>query len=375
MRIQVAQDFNETRAVIKVIGVGGAGGNAINRMVEAGIRDVELVAANSDAQALRGSQAEVKIQLGETVTGGLGVGGDPAKGRAAALESEAQLREVLAGADMVFVTTGMGGGTGTGGAPIVARIAKELGALTVGVVTRPFGFEGIKKSALADEGIAEMRKSVDTLLLIPNDKVLEVIEADTLNDHAFKLADDVLRKAVQCISDVITRSGHINVDLNDLRKIMKDAGDALIGIGEARGAGRHLAAAKAAVESPLLENVSILGAKGLIVNIAASKATFLATELTEVGALIAGMVSPEAETKIGTHYDDSLGDGIQITVIAAGLEPRRGGRVLSRPGLRGAALSGKYSSEASDARLVAGAAAAADWTKPAYLRLKVRKLK
>ncbi|MEK7859260.1 MAG: cell division protein FtsZ [Elusimicrobiota bacterium] len=369
MRIQVSEESDETRAVIKVIGVGGAGGNAVNRMAAAGLQGVELIAANSDAQDLRRSQAEVKIQIGEKETKGLGVGGDPARGRRAAIESEDQVREVLQGADLVFVTTGMGGGTGTGGAPIVAQIAKEMGALTIGVVTRPFGFEGLGRANLAEDGIQEMRKNVDTLLVIPNDRLLDLVESDTPSDDAFKRADDVLRKAIQSISDVIAVPGEINVDLNDLRAIMKDAGEALIGLGEASGRGRGLAAANAAVQSALLENVVIDGAKGLLVNITGRRASLTLSEIEEIMALIDTRTSPEAKKKWGKVYDESMGDTIRITVIATGFPAKRGGRGLARAGLlaRGSAAA-RLDGPRPELR-------PEDLMRPAYLRMKVRKLK
>ena len=378
MKIEISEDFKDTRAVIKVIGVGGAGGNAVNRMVDAGLRGVELIAANSDAQDLRRSLAEVRIQLGETLTKGLGVGGDPAKGRAAAQESEVQLREVLSGADMVFVTAGMGGGTGTGGAPVVARLAKAAGALTIGVVTRPWRFEGIFRANLAENGIQELRQSVDTVLVIPNDRLFDVVESDTPTDEAFRKADDVLRKAVQSISDVITTSGTINMDLNDLRAIMKDAGEALIGMGEAEGPNRAVRAVKEAVTSPLLENVNITGAKGLIVNLTGRKSTLTLNELDEVMKYIQPQVSPEAKVKVGKAFDESLGDFIRITVIATGFPAQRAGRRLARAGLRPGTLAVRYQGLApsvqSDARW-AGTAAQEDLMTPAFLRLKGRKLK
>jgi cell division protein FtsZ len=374
MRIQVSRDFSETRAVIKCIGVGGAGGNAINRMSEAGIHGVELIAANSDAQDLRRSMAEVKIQVGQTVTKGLGVGGDPSRGRAAMAESEEQIREYLQGADLVFVTAGMGGGTGTGGAPIVARIAKEMGALTVGVVTRPFEFEKLNRATLAEQGIQEMRQNVDTLLVIPNQRLLEIIDHDTTTDAAFKLADDVLLRSIQSISDVITTPGQINMDLNDLRAIMKDAGDALIGMGEASGPGRALKAAKAAIQSPLLENVVMDGAKGLIVNITGRKQSLKLTEIEEATGLITGAASQDAKMKSGYAHDESLGDTIRITVIATGFPTRR--RTLGarfKPGAAGVGQPRRPMDIPDEPRLPASAPE--DWSKPAFLRLKVRRLK
>ncbi|UPT72967.1 MAG: cell division protein FtsZ [Elusimicrobiota bacterium] len=377
LRIQLAEDFDEKRTVIKVVGVGGAGCNAINRMVEAGLAGTELIAANSDAQVLRKCQAHVNIQLGEQSTRGLGVGGDSSKGRQAALESEGQLREVLQGADMVFVTTGMGGGTGTGGGPVVARLAKELGALTVGIVTRPFEFEGLRRASIAEQGIQEMRQSVDTLLVIPNQRLFDVIDPDTNHDQAFRVADDVLRKSVQSISDLITVPGLINLDMNDLRAVMKDAGEALIGIGEASGPGRAMSAAREAMSSPLLENVVIDGAKGLIVNIAGRQATLKTSEIEEIVATIQGTASPEVNFKMGNVYNESLGDSIRVTVIATGFPSKRsrmafrpaGGRQL--PGARPAPLS----EEPSDAQLLKSLNETDRWTKPAYLRMKVRKLR
>lgn len=378
MRIQLTEELHEARAVIKVIGVGGAGGNAINRMAEAGIQGVELIAANSDAQDLRRSRAEVRIQVGETLTKGLGVGGDPEKGRSAMIETEQQIQEVLHGADLVFITAGMGGGTGTGGAPIVAHIAKQLGALTVGVVTRPFEFEKLNRANLADNGIQEMRKHVDTLLVIPNQRLLEILEEDTTTEQAFRLADDVLRKSIQSISDVITTPGEINMDLNDLRAIMKDAGDALIGLGEATGPGRAMKAAKAAIHSPLLENVVMDGAKGLIVNITGRKATLRLSEIEEITASITGAASQDAKIKTGHAYDESLGDSVRVTVIATGFPSRRG-RSLARAGVRPGLLSQRRSVLGVDVIDAPEGAqptsAPEDWSKPAFLRLKVKKLK
>ena len=376
MRVQLAEDLDEKRAVIKVVGVGGAGGNAINRMVESGLEGVELVAANSDAQVLRKCQAHVCIQLGEQTTRGLGVGGDPSQGRAAAVESEGALREVLRGADMVFVTTGMGGGTGTGGAPVVARLAKEQGALTVGVVTRPFEFEGLRRSALAEQGIQEMRQSVDTLLVIPNQRLFEVIDMETSHDEAFRVADDVLRKSVQSISDLITVPGMINLDMADLRAVMKDAGEALIGIGEASGPGRALSAAKEATNSPLLENVVIDGAKGLIVNIAGRKATLKTSEVEEIMATIQGSASPEVNLKMGNVFDESLGDALRVTVIATGFPSRARLRsALLRAGAKAAPSARPSPEEPSDAQLLKSLNEPDRWTKPAFMRFKARKLR
>jgi cell division protein FtsZ len=378
MRIQLAEEVDEKRAVIKVLGVGGAGCNAINRMVEAGLEGVELIATNSDAQVLRRCNAHVCVQLGETLTRGLGVGGDSAKGRAAALESEEHLREVLRGADMVFVTTGMGGGTGTGGGPVAARLAKEGGALTVGIVTRPFEFEGLRRMSIADQGIQEMRQSVDTLLVIPNQRLFDVIDPDTNHEDAFRAADDVLRKSVQSISDLITVPGMINLDMNDLRTVMKDAGDALIGIGQSVGPGRAMNAAREAMTSPLLENVGIDGAKGLIVNIAGRRSLLKTAEIEEIMATIQGTVSPDANLKMGNVYSESLGDAIRVTVIATGFPSRRSRGVHRAPGARpGLGLGSRPAAPEtpSDAQLLQSMHEPDRWTKPAFMRFKARKLK
>ena len=377
MRIQLSEDIDEKRAVIKVVGVGGAGCNAVNRMVEAGLEGVELIAANTDAQVLRRCSAHVCIQLGETLTRGLGVGGDAEKGKRAALESEEQLREVLRGSDMVFVTTGMGGGTGTGGGPVVARLAKELGALTVGIITRPFDFEGLRRASIAEQGIQEMRQSVDTLLVIPNQRLFDVIDPDAAHDHAFREADEVLRKSVKSISDLITFPGMINLDMNDLRSAMKDAGEALIGIGEASGPDRALRAAKDAMTSPLLENIVIDGAKGLIVNIAGRRSSLSLAEVQEIMATIQGSVSADANLKMGNAFDESLGESVRVTVIATGFPSRRSRGLhraaLARPGLGGRLVP--VPDEPSDAKLLQSLNEPDRWTKPAYLRFKARKLR
>lgn len=376
MKIQVSEDINESRAVIKAIGVGGAGGNAINRMAEAGIKAVELIAANSDAQDLRRSLAHVRVQIGEKLTRGLGVGGDSSRGRLAMEESADQIREVLHGSDLVFITAGMGGGTGTGGAPLVAKIAREMNALTIGVVTKPFAFEKLNRANIAEQGIQEMRKNVDTLLVIPNQRLLDVSDSDTTAEAAFRLADDVLRKAIQSISDVITTPGTINMDLNDIRAVMKDAGEALIGMGEASGPGRAIMAAKSAIHSPLLENVVMDGAKGLIVNITGRKDALKLSEMEEVMDLVTGAASPDAKIKMGKAYDDSLGDMIRITVIATGFPMRRGSRGLLKTGVRLGAEETSFV-EKRDSRIVTGGvqSTSEDLSKPAFLRLKARKLK
>ncbi|HAN86087.1 MAG: cell division protein FtsZ [Bacillota bacterium] len=305
-------------ANIKVIGVGGGGSNAINRMIGAGLKGVEFVALNTDAQALRMSNASQKIQIGEKLTKGLGAGANPEIGKKAAEESRDMLSETMDGADMVFITCGMGGGTGTGAAPIIAEIAKELGALTVGVVTKPFSFEGRRRMAQADQGIDALREEVDTLIVIPNDRLLQVAEAQTSILDAFRIADDVLRQGVQGISDLITVPGLINLDFADVRTIMTDAGSALMGIGVASGENRALEAARSATASPLLE-ASIHGAKGVLMNITGSSNMGL-FEVNEAAETVADAADPDALVIFGAVIDDSMGDEIKVTVIATGFD-------------------------------------------------------
>ncbi|MDR1776083.1 MAG: cell division protein FtsZ [Actinomycetes bacterium] len=304
-------------AVIKVVGVGGGGTNAINRMIEAGVKGVEFIAVNTDAQALLMSDADYKVHIGVNLTKGLGAGAVPAIGAQAAEENRAEIREALQGADMVFVTAGEGGGTGTGAAPIIAEIAKEeIGALTVGVVTRPFSFEGRKRKEQADEGIKALKEKVDTLIIIPNDRLLQVAEKKTSILDAFRYADDVLRQGTQGITDLITVPGLINLDFADVRTIMQDAGSALMGIGVAAGDNRASDAATAAISSPMLE-ASIQGADGLLLSIAGgSDITLL--EANEAAEIVANAASPDANIIFGTVIDDALGDSIRITVIATG---------------------------------------------------------
>ena len=305
-------------ATIKVIGVGGAGNNAVNRMIDAGIKNVEFIAVNTDRQALNLSKASSKIQIGEKLTRGLGAGANPDIGTQAAEESRAEIAEVLKGADMVFVTAGMGGGTGTGAAPIVAATAKELGILTIGVVTKPFTFEGKKRLAQAERGVASLKGRVDTLVVIPNDKLLQVIDRKTSIVEAFRMADDVLRQGVQGISDLIAVPGLINLDFADVKTIMLNQGMAHMGIGRASGENRAEDAAKQAIQSPLLET-SIEGAKGVIINITGSSDIGL-HEANTAAELVQRNADPEANIIFGTVTDDSLGDEIQITVIATGFE-------------------------------------------------------
>ncbi|WP_334109676.1 cell division protein FtsZ [Thermodesulfitimonas autotrophica] len=307
-------------ANIKVIGVGGGGSNAVNRMITAGVKGVEFIAINTDAQALAMSQSPNKIQIGAKLTKGLGAGGNPEIGEKAAEESRDEIAASLKGADMVFVTAGMGGGTGTGAAPIVAELAKELGALTVGVVTRPFTFEGRKRQLQAETGVNRLRERVDTLITIPNDRLLQVIDKNTSMVEAFRIADDVLRQGVQGISDLIAVPGLINLDFADVRTIMKDAGSALMGIGVARGENRAVEAAKAAISSPLLET-SIEGARGVLLNMTGDPSMRL-LEVNESAQIIAQVVDPEANIIFGAVIDESLNDEVRVTVIATGFESR-----------------------------------------------------
>ena len=303
-------------AVIKVVGVGGGGTNAVNRMVDAGLSGVEFIAVNTDAQALLMADADVKIQVGAQATRGLGAGADPEIGLAAAQESRDELKEALKGADMVFITAGEGGGTGTGGAPIVAELGQEIGALTVGVVTRPFGFEGRKRADQAERGIDQLRDRVDTLIVIENDRLLQVVERQTSVVDAFRMADDILRQGVQGITDLITEPGLVNLDFADVRTIMRDAGSALMGIGSASGENRAAEAARTAVSSPLLE-ASIEGATGILLNITGPSNIGL-FEVNEAAEVVTGAADQNANVIFGAVIDDSSGDEVQVTVIATG---------------------------------------------------------
>ena len=301
---------------IKVIGVGGGGCNAVNRMVQERILGVHFIAINTDAQALVNSEAESRIRIGDKLTRGLGVGGDPVKGQKAAEESRDEILEAVQGADMVFVTAGMGGGTGTGAAPVVAEIAKQAGALTIGVVTKPFAFEGARRRQQAEEGISRLREKVDTLIVIPNDRLLAISDAKVTVQEAFHMADDILRQGIRGISEIITMPGDINLDFNDVRKIMSDAGQALLAIGTGRGDNRAVEAAKAAITSPLLD-ISINGARGVLFNITGPENLGL-HELNMAAQVIAEVVDPDAEIIFGTAVDPSLGDEVKITLIATG---------------------------------------------------------
>ncbi|MCV7194655.1 cell division protein FtsZ [Mycolicibacterium brumae] len=329
-------------AVIKVVGIGGGGVNAVNRMIEQGLKGVEFIAINTDAQALLMSDADVKLDVGRDSTRGLGAGADPEVGRKAAEDAKDEIEELLRGADMVFVTAGEGGGTGTGGAPVVASIARKLGALTVGVVTRPFSFEGKRRSNQAENGINALRESCDTLIVIPNDRLLQMGDAAVSLMDAFRSADEVLLNGVQGITDLITTPGLINVDFADVKGVMSGAGTALMGIGAARGDGRALKAAEMAINSPLLE-ASMDGAQGVLLSVAGGSDLGL-FEINEAASLVQDAAHQDANIIFGTVIDDSLGDEVRVTVIAAGFEagsPTRkpeGGAAAG--GLFGAARAG-----------------------------------
>ena len=337
-------------AVIKVVGIGGGGTNAVNRMVDAGLGGVEFIAVNTDAQALLMADADVKIHIGSKETRGLGAGADPAIGYAAAQESRDELKEALKGADMIFVTAGEGGGTGTGGAPIVAELGRELDALTVGVVTKPFGFEGRRRAEQAEVGIQNLRDRVDTLIVIENDRLLQVVEKKTPVTEAFRIADDILRQGVQGITDLITVPGIVNLDFADVRTIMRDAGSALMGIGIASGENRAAEAARTAVSSPLLEQ-SVDGATGILLNITGGTALGL-FEVNEAAEVITGAADQNANVIFGAVIDDSLGDEVRVTVIATGFGAQRRRRKIETPAqaLAGAG-SHEQRSELSDSEL------------------------
>ncbi len=305
-------------AVIKVVGIGGGGVNAVNRMIEVGLKGVEFIAINTDAQALLMSDADVKLDIGRDLTRGLGAGANPEVGRQAAEEHRDEIEEVLKGADMVFITAGKGGGTGTGGAPIVAEIARSLGALTIGVVTRPFSFEGRRRAVQADAGIQRLKEKVDTLIIIPNDRLLTVSNDKTSMVNAFKMADEILLQGVQGITDLINTPGLINTDFADVRMVMNNAGTAIMGIGTASGEGRAVNAARAAITSPLLE-ASIEGARGILLNIGGGTDLGL-FEVNEAAEIIHGVAHPDANIIFGSVIDDSMGDEVRVTVIAAGFE-------------------------------------------------------
>ena len=313
--LEFEQGFNHL-ATLKVIGVGGGGNNAVNRMIDHGMNNVEFIAINTDGQALNLSKAESKIQIGEKLTRGLGAGANPEIGKKAAEESREQIEDAIQGADMVFVTAGMGGGTGTGAAPIVAECAKEVGALTVGVVTKPFAFEGKRRRAAAEKGIEFLTQKVDTIIVIPNDKLLQVVDKKCSVSDAFSKADEVLRQGIKGISDLIQIPGLINLDFADVKTIMTNQGEALMGIGEGTGENRAADAAKMAINSPLLET-SIDGAKGILLNISGSSELGI-FEVNEAAQIISDAADPDANIIFGSVIDESLGDKVQVTVVATG---------------------------------------------------------
>lgn len=311
-------DAQAQEAVIKVIGVGGCGGNAVDHMIVQGVQGVEFICANTDAQALKRNQAKTQLQLGSEITKGLGAGANPEIGRKAAMEDRERIAEMISGADMLFLTAGMGGGTGTGAAPVVAEVAKEMGILTVAVVTKPFAFEG-KRQKLAQEGLDALAQHVDSLIVIPNDKLMQVLGNSITLDEAFRAANDVLHGAVAGIAEIISCPGMINVDFADVRTVMGEMGMAMMGSAKAAGIGRAREAAEQAVACPLLEDVNISDARGVLVNISASKATFQLQEMYDVMETIKAFAAESATVIVGTVYDDSLEDGLRVTIVATGL--------------------------------------------------------
>ncbi len=327
-------DFN-SKAVIKVVGVGGGGNNAINCMVNAGVKGVDFIAINTDAQALSESKASTRIQIGERATRGLGAGARPDIGKKAAEENKDEIKAALAGADMVFIAAGMGGGTGTGAAPVVAECAKEINALTVGVVTRPFAYEGRMRMKRAEAGIAELRQRVDTIITIPNEKVLSIIEKNTSFIDAFKSVDDILRQGVQSISDLINDTGYVNLDFADVQAVMQNAGPALMGIGESSGDNAPMTALREAVNSPLLE-VSVSGARGVIINFIGESSHLNMMELNEASQSITEEAHPDANIIWGVSVDDTMGDTVRVTVVATNFESEQANnRAMAMPRLDG----------------------------------------
>ena len=314
--------------IIKVVGVGGAGNNAVNRMIATGLEGVDYIVVNTDSQQLKASLAQTKIQIGTKLTRGLGAGADPSIGREAALEDRDKLEKALKGADMVFITAGMGGGTGTGAAPIVAEVAKESGALVVGVVTKPFRAEGRRRMQHAEEGIRDLKEKVDTIIVIPNDLLLKIIDRSTPMDHAFKLADDILRQGVQGIADIIMVTGLVNVDFADVRTVMKETGDAIMGVGIGVGENRAIEATQMAINSPLLEESGIEGAKAVLLNIVGGSDMSL-HEVNEITEIINKQVDPDANIIFGATIDPALDDKIRVTVIATGFDRKI--NMLNRP--------------------------------------------
>ncbi len=347
-------------AVIKVIGVGGGGANAVNRMITSGLKNIEFIAANTDAQALLLSEADLKIDIGRQLTRGLGAGSDPEVGRQAAEDHRAEIEEALKDTDMVFITAGEGGGTGTGAAPVVAEIARSLGILTIGVVTRPFGFEGKRRATQAEKGIQSLRDKVDTLIVIPNDRLLSVTAPDTSMLDAFKIADDVLLSAVRGVTDLITVPGLINTDFADVNTVMRNAGTAIMGVGSSTGEGRAVNAARAAITSPLLE-ASIDGARGILMNIVGGPNVTL-NEVTQAAEIIHSVAHPDANIIFGSVIDDSIGEAVRVTVIAAGFDANSP-KTVSEPSMTEGPRSDIFTTTGDDFYDVGG-----DDDLPSFLR-------
>ncbi|WP_422101746.1 cell division protein FtsZ [Vreelandella sp.] len=339
---ELVDNAPSSSAVIKVVGVGGGGGNAVNHMVESNIEGVEFICANTDAQALKRVSAKTVLQLGSEITKGLGAGANPEVGRQAAMEDRERIAELLSGADMVFITAGMGGGTGTGGAPVVAQVAKELGILTVAVVTRPFPFEGPKRMRAAEEGMKELSEHVDSLITIPNEKLLSVLGKNATLLTAFSAANDVLLGAVQGIAELITSPGIINVDFADVRTVMSEMGMAMMGTGGATGENRAREAAEKAIRSPLLEDIDLHGARGILVNITAGPDLSIG-EFNDVGATVQEFASQEATIVVGTSIDMEMSDELRVTVVAAGLDGSKAKAAAREPSRRSAADAGSSS--------------------------------
>ena len=382
---QVKPDI-ETFAKIKVVGVGGGGGNAISRMVEAKIQGVEFIGVNTDAQDLHHTNAGLKIHIGKNVTRGLGAGMNPDIGRQAAEENKDDIHEALKGADMVFVTCGLGGGTGTGAAPVIAEVARETGALTVGVVTKPFAFEGTQRARIAEEGLNSLKERVDTLITIPNDKLLSIIERNTSLTDAFAIVDDVLRQAVQGISDLVVKPGIVNVDFADVKAIMQDAGSALMGIGKATGEERAIEAARSAVNSPLLE-LSIDGARGVLFSVSGGEDLTM-YEINEAAKVITDSIHPDAKVIFGAVMDDQLSKGeLRVTVIATGfseMEPSSVHSVSDDDEDKEGTFAGKNEGTENSSKTIANAQLKdkdndkgkedddEDWDIPAFIRKKMK---
>jgi cell division protein FtsZ len=372
INIFIDDDPPITGARIKVVGVGGGGGNAVNRMIEAGIEGIEFLVANTDLQALKRSRAPIKIQLGSRLTKGLGAGADPTVGREAALEDTEKIIEVLEGADMVFVTTGLGGGTGTGGAPIIASLATELNALTVAVVTKPFHFEGRRRMLQAEQGLRELRESVDTVITIPNERLLHTVERNVSLADSFKVADDVLRQAVQGISDLITVPGLINLDFADVKAIMAGMGLALMGAGRASGEHRAMEATQQAISSPLLEEATIEGAKGVLINITGGPDLTL-YEVNEASSIIREAADENANIIFGAVIDETMRDEMKITVIATGFDKVMADiGTTTAPGTGMPAQTPRYTRQPGDdpARPITGTQRPDDLEIPTFIRKK-----